>query len=625
MLDTQTADAWALGTEDLLGRRAFATALADKLYGHVLSPKHLDPGPTVVTIEGPWGCGKSTLMDFVRQHLPAPPRSPAARSRLTVREASVLLRNGVPPESASRQPSEGRARWRRRSSESDLAAAPRPDTRGVVSAWFNPWAHQSGEQVWAGLVAEIIEAAQPVLYPTEQARERYWFARNLGRVDRYALRRTLHRRTLSPALTLGALGVVASMAIAIAEIESTVRISGFGIQTAIIALMLSGLFLLGGGLHTLWRFLRGSAVRFLPGELFHGPVGSSASPDAGPGDPLGTEGLTDPLRRARAGSLYLHQHHVSGLLNDLDRAGYELIVFVDDLDRCQAQTTAEVFEAINLFLAGFVSERRGTSREIFLDPDASLRARFVIGIDPVVVAGHLDKVYEDVYDRQAERDSDDPSPGWSFLRKLVHLPIVVPQVSDVDIMEFIDRMASAAPGPALSGLTSESAPGPARAERAQSDTATAWLAVQHSRVRELIAERFSAQPDRSVREAMRQLNLCQFYERVLAALADGPADATSDATSEVASDEIDRSRHLIILAEIISRWPSLQRHLHRRRGERTGLQTLASAADDDRAWAAAAPDVVPEKTAHKHALAALRELLIAYEGREVASLAARLL
>jgi hypothetical protein len=488
----------------------------------------------------------------------------------------------------------------------------------VVSAWFNPWAHQSGEQVWAGLVAEIIEAAQPVLYPTEQARERYWFARNLGRVDRYALRRTLHRRTLSPALTLGALGVVASMAIAIAEIESTVHISScFGIQTAIIALMLSGLFLLGGGLHTLWRFLRGSAVRFLPGELFHGPVGSSASPDAGPGEPLGAEGLTDPLRRARAGSLYLHQHHVSGLLNDLDRAGYELIVFVDDLDRCQAQTTAEVFEAINLFLAGFVSERRGTSREIYFDPDTSLRARFVIGLDPVVVAGHLDKVYEDVYDRQAERDSDDPSPGWSFLRQLVHLPVVVPQVSDVDIMEFIDRMASPPPGPASSGPPSNTAPGPARAERAQSDTATAWLAVQQSAVRELIAERFSAQPDRSVREAMRQLNLCQFYDRVLAALADGPADA--------ASDEVDRSRHLVILAEIISRWPSLQRHLHRRRGERTGLQTLASAADDDRAWAAAVSSVVPAESAHKHALAALRELLIGYEGREVASLAARLL
>jgi hypothetical protein len=595
MPDPQTADPWALGVEDLLGRRAFATALADKLHGHVLGPKHVDPGPTVVTIEGPWGCGKSTLMDFVRERLPPPPRSPAAPSRLTVREASLLLRNGVPPESDAGL------------GVTTAGATPRPASRGVVSAWFNPWAHQSGEQVWAGLVAEIIEAAQPVLYPTEQARERYWFARNLGRVDRFALRRTLHRRTLSPALTLGALGVVASMAIAIAEIESTVHISGFGIQTAIIALMLSGLFLLSGGLHTLWRFLRGSAVRFLPGELFHGPVGSTASPDADPGDPLRAEGLTDPLRRARAGSLYLHQHHVSGLLNDLDRAGYELIVFVDDLDRCQAQTTAEVFEAINLFLAGFVSERRGTSRENSVDPDASLRARFVIGLDPVVVAGHLDRVYADVYEPEAERDSDDPSPGWAFLRKLVHLPIVVPQVSDADIMGFIDRLATTAPAaPAAPAEHPPPSPPPAGG-------GTAWLAVQHPRVRELIAERFADQPDRSVREAMRQLNLCQFYERVLAVLA------------VEAADEVGRSRHLVVLAEIISRWPSLQRHLHRRRGDRTGLQLLADAADDGPAWSVAVDAVVPDLVTYEHAATALRALLVRYEGREVAALAARLL
>jgi hypothetical protein len=546
-------------------------------------------------------------MDFVRERLPPPPRSPAAPSRLTVREASGLLRNGVPPESDSG----------RRITNADTTR--RPASRGVVSAWFNPWAHQSGEQVWAGLVAEIIEAAQPVLYPTEQARERYWFARNLGRVDRFALRRTLHRRTLSPGLTLGALGVVASMAIAIAEIESTVHISGFGVQTAIIALMLSAVFLLGGGLHTLWRFMRGSAVRFLPGELFHGPVGSTASPDADPGDPLRAEGLTDPLRRARAGSLYLHQHHVSGLLNDLDRAGYELIVFVDDLDRCQAQTTAEVFEAINLFLAGFVSERRGTSRENSFDPEASLRARFVIGLDPVVVAGHLDRVYADVYEPEAERDSDDPSPGWAFLRKLVHLPIVVPQVSDADIMGFIDRIATTAPRPAA---PRPAAPRPAAPVAQPADPppppptaggATTWLAVQHPGVRELIAERFADQPDRSVREAMRQLNLCQFYERVLAVSA------------IEAADEVGRSRHLVVLAEIISRWPSLQRHLHRRRGDRTGLQLLADAADDDPAWSAAVDAVVPDLVTHEHAVTALRALLVRYEGREVAALAARLL
>ena len=284
----------------------------------------------------------------------------------------------------------------------------RPAGAGVVTAWFNPWAHQSGEQVWAGLVAEIIEAAQPVLYPTDAARERYWFERNLSRVDRYALRRTLHRRMLSPELTLGALGVVASLAIAVAEIETTVRLGGAaradGDRRPIIA---SSFLLLGGAAHGLAvRALAGRPVPARravprPGQRRRAPTTS----------PPAAEGMNDPLRRARAGSLYLHQHHVSELVADLDRAGYELIVFVDDLDRCRALTTAEVFEAINLFLAGFVTERRGTGRENPGDPGGSLRARFVIGLDPVVVAGHLDRVYADLYDPETALDGEDPVAG----------------------------------------------------------------------------------------------------------------------------------------------------------------------------------------------------------------------
>ena len=411
--------------KDMLGRRALALALAEKLYHHATGSKNVDPGPTVVTIEGPWGSGKSTLLDLVRDCLPAPHTDADAPRRLTVRNASQLLRNG------------------------DVApiADQAPATRGVVTAWFNPWAHQSGEQVWAGLVAEIIEAARPVLYPTEAGRERYWFGRNLTRVDRYALRRTLHRRTLSPALTFGALGVVASLAIAVAELETTVDIGGARVQTAMVALLIASTFLLLGAAHTGWRYLRGAAARFLPGELFHGPV--TVAPDVDAAAPGRAEGLTDPLRRARAGSLYLHQHDVSEMVADLDQAGYELIVFVDDLDRCRALTTAEVFEAINLFLAGFVSERRRTGRTKPGEPGSSLRARFVIGLDPVVVAGHLDRVYADLYDSDTTLDGEDPSPGWAFLRKLVHLPVLVPQIPDAEMFRIVDRISGVETPPHL--------------------------------------------------------------------------------------------------------------------------------------------------------------------------------
>lgn len=567
--------------KDLLGRRVLADALAEKLYDHATSPHDLDPGPTVVTIEGPWGSGKSTLLDLVRERMPAPPRADVSPAPLTVRAASRMLRNGESTE--------------------DPAPAPRA-RKGVVTAWFNPWAHQSGEQVWAGLVAEIIEAAQPVLYPTETAREWYWFARNLSRVDRYALRRTLHRRMLSPELTLGALGVVASLAIAIAELETTVRIAGMNVQTAIVALVIALSFLLLGCLHTAWRFLRGPAARFLPGELFHGPVNAAVTEDLG----TAAEGIIDPLRRARAGSLYLHQHDVSELLADLDRAGYELIVFVDDLDRCRAQTTAEVFEAINLFLAGFVSERRATGRENLGEPGSSMRARFVIGLDPVVVAGHLDRVYSDLYDPEMAMDGEDPSPGWAFLRKLVHLPVPVPQISDSEIFRIVGSIAGAGHPDIPQQRTGDVTVG----------VGESWRLPRHPSIEELVRERLAAQPDRSVREAMRQMNLWEFYERVL--------DLTSG--SEVTDeDRLARSRQLVILAEIVTRWPALQRFLHRRWNGHTGLQLIAAAAEDDESWPVVARNVLGGRGAYDDALGALRDLLCRYDGRAVADLAAKLL
>jgi hypothetical protein len=283
-----------------------------------------------------------------------------------------------------------------------------------------------------------------------------------------------------------------------------------------------------------------------------------------------------------------------------------------------------VFEAINLFLAGFVAERRGTRNGGDLgEPGGSLRARFVIGLDPVVVAGHLDRVYADLYEPHAALEADDPSPGWGFLRKLVHLPILVPQVSDEDMFRFVDRVTNAdAGGPVVPSAGTASAsldpsdpdagappqPPPGRAP------GRSWLAVQDPRVRQLIRDRLAEQPDRSIREATRQLNLWQFYDRVLATaepLDDGDAEAH-------------RTRHLVILAEIVSRWPSLQRHLHRRAGGHTCLQQLAMAVDDERRWQEIIARTPGDLAVQTHALKGLRDLLRRYDGAAVADLAARL-
>ncbi len=86
-----------------------------------------------------------------------------------------------------------------------------------------------------------------------------------------------------------------------------------------------------------------------------------------------------------------------------------------------------------------------------------------------------------------------------------------------------------------------------------------------------------------------------------------------------------RSERLIILAEVITRWPALQRFLHRRTSSRTGLQVLAAAAADDNEWLPAARAVFPGHKTPDEALAPLRLLLRDHDGAGVADLAIRLL
>jgi hypothetical protein len=276
---------------------------------------------------------------------------------------------------------------------------------------------------------------------------------------------------------------------------------------------------------------------------------------------------------------------------------------VDDLDRCRALTTAEVFEAINLFLAGFVAERRRTRHHRPGEPGSSLRARFVIGLDPVVVASHLDRVYADLYDPDTALDEEDPSRGWAFLRKLVHLPILVPQIPDTEIFRIVDLITGVPPSPEPPATIT---PPPAGA--------VSWKPQHDPQIQALVHSRLAARPDRSIREATRQLNLWDFYERVLAA---------TQPCGDMASART-RSQHLIILAEIVTRWPALQRFLHRRHSANTGLRTLALAAGGPE-WEETVETVLTGHGTSDETIAALRQILRDHEGAAVADLAIQVL
>ncbi|MFJ6671578.1 P-loop NTPase fold protein [Actinosynnema sp. NPDC091369] len=544
--------------EDLLDLGALVDALTE-----VLRPGE-DDGPVVITVEGTWGSGKSTVLELVKNRMSAPATAVPPGRRLTVFRADRLLSR--PPAGAT------------------PPAPETPTTHAVVKPLvvsFNPWRHQSSEQVWAGLAKAVTDAVQSAIMPHPDTRERYWFAANVHRVDRRHLQRQLWKRVHSPLLSFAGLGFGLSALGALTKLNLgwawwvTAGLAGLGL------------------LHTAKRYFRDRASAFLPGELFTGPVASNAFHGTAT-DPA----IRDPYYHARSGYLYLVQHDVQALLEDLAAHGYRLVLLIDDLDRCTPRTTAQVFEAINVFLS-----------------EDFPATRFVLGLDSSVVASHVDHAYKELADAEVVAHPDDPSPGWTFLRKLVQLPVRLPRTT----ADSVDHVLLAQLGPvhedhwrdvhaeatlsADSAVFAESvgAESVFAESRGAQDVDRIVVAVErHAEVRDHLRRRLKAQPEQSVREEKRLLNVWQFHLRVLGSV------------------DVGQACHLVAVAEIATRWPA---YLHRLRG---GWADLARAVDDDVRWGAT---IARLGFAHsdRGVAANLRALLRDGDARAVAALADRLL
>lgn len=589
-------------SSDVLGRRALTQALSNLLLWRPTEAGG-EPGPSVVALEGKWGSGKTTVMRLIRARISARPQPTGKDIPLFGREARRILREV--PSSLQPAPDAGDRRY-----------------RGTLTAWFNPWAHQSSEQVWAGLGRAIADTARDVLYPSGSPgrSHRYWLTRNAQRIDRFAVRRAMFLHSLSPFLALSAVTGVATVLLNLAKVrtDALFPIGTQRVTLSVIAVAVAVLFLLAGLGHTGWRYY-GRASKLLPADLLRGPVLSGA---VGEGATEAAARMSDPTYWAKSGYLRLVQEDTAATVRDLEREGYDLVVFIDDLDRCSADTTAGVFEAVNLFLSG----------------TTDLSAKFVIGLDPAVVAAHLDTVHKDLDDVRLLQYGDDPSPGWAFLRKVIQLPVSAPRVTDAAVEAFVSaalavpeedvHQATATVGAApvddpQDGRSTPPPPGsslPAASpagRRAGRGTARTGPLERQPEILALISRRLAAQPDRSMREAKRLLNVWQLHQRVLDLVDPLPDD---DAV-------VERACHLVILAEVTTRWPALQHLLHQDCQGRRGLQLLAAACHDDDQWRCAVKATGLDGTDDRRnrALANLRRLLRDHDGPAVADLAARVM
>ena len=292
--------------------------------------------------------------------------------------------------------------------------------------WFSPWLYQNNEQVWAGLAYEIIKQVTNRMDVAE--REAFWLELNIRRVDGDLVRSRVYRalwNKLLPLLALlaGAALLGTSLLIAknvlpgfihLATLGEAVFAAG-GLGTVVAAVFQTVAF---------WRQRATETVSSLMRQpkYFVGTEKSEMTNLTGLVRDPGYDGRLGPLRHLQA--------DVQLVLNLVATDQHPLVIFLDDLDRCSPGTVSQTIEAINLFLASEFPN-----------------CVFVLGMEPEMVAAHIEVAYKDVVSTLSDDDYWDEcrTLGWRFLDKIVQLPITLPVLGSGQASKFL--------GTSLSGHT----------------------------------------------------------------------------------------------------------------------------------------------------------------------------
>jgi len=404
-------DVWT--TDDALGYRAYAYAI----YRFMTHP--LTRPPLTISIQAPWGGGKTSLMRMVQQFL-----DPDASQEIKPLTHSVEALNVEQVLAELDRPQE--------------LPRPQPETSGPpegrrFTVWFNAWQYESVNQVWAGLVDAIIRQVAARLPPESQ--ERFWLRLNRERIDPDRIRLDLHaqalqlrreRRELATQTWLGqarpwlrwpVIGVAASAAITLIVGWALPVINGEVVGWAGIALtgLLSAAKLLGE-----FREAQKESEK----QATEKEAAAQRAAVA-----WVREYLDVPDYRAELGFVHRAANDLRRVFESVQAlAPGPIVIFVDDLDRCSPDKVAQVVEGINLFLAG--------------DFPACM---FVLGMDAEMVAAALEAAHARVVERLP---SDASTPiGWRFMDKFVQLPVNLPPAEAGDLERYLQVLLSAGQPP----------------------------------------------------------------------------------------------------------------------------------------------------------------------------------
>jgi hypothetical protein len=406
------SDSWTV--EDSLGHREYARAL----YRFLTDEK--TAAPLAVSIQAPWGGGKTSLMRMVQQELDPQALVTIQSARNKLSASAANLPESVSPGQLKPELGEGSLKigtvleeirtWKQSGTLGAMVKNPTiplsvaPEGKGAqphrITVWFNAWKYQTTEQVWAGLADCILRQVTERMNVAQ--RQRFWLQLQLGRIDTDKIQQRVYSKIISGwwhaarPWIFTALSVVSVAAVAALTPTKHLNIGGAVGTMATIALAAAKSLQL--------YFKKRDEVEKEPAELTLADY------------------LQIPDYRSKIGFIHDVAEDLRRAIKAIPPNLLPIVVFIDDLDRCSPQKVAEVTEGINLFLAGEF-------------PDCL----FIFGMDAEIVAAALQKAHSDVIHELPAYASGIPV-GWRFMDKFVQLPFVIPTPEPEDVKRYVNSL-----------------------------------------------------------------------------------------------------------------------------------------------------------------------------------------
>lgn len=274
------------------------------------------------------------------------------------------------------------------------------------TVWFNAWKYDQEESLWAALVLEILAQVRERCGPWR--RLELGLELNLKRMDWGRLLGSFLKR-LVLTLALALLGVF------------------------LVQLWPEGETLFPGGKALIAKYTGGGlGILGVLGSLFL--FGRELSKSIkNPFELKVSEYLRTPDYQQKIGFMAEFEKDFERVIDVVTEKGkWPLVVFIDDLDRCEPPKPVEIIEAINLLL------------------DARY-CIFIIGMDSQSVAGSIETKYKDLKEHLGAGDDPGALPlGQRFLEKIIQLHFLIPRADDDTLRTFVEETLGrhAAPQPA---------------------------------------------------------------------------------------------------------------------------------------------------------------------------------